>query len=731
MNSDTGPPAWCRVRAGNASAPKMLLVAKLLFAISNNSSISTAFQFRLTALLIIPALDNTYVNLTIGTFESLRKISKLSTKTIVTNFGPQLIQLVNERQQELRHFEQFISFYEMCVTVAKQANAPNLEEWDASFNSLIIKENSSNLYINLQLLSKTNNIEAGTMEQTLNSDTPASTLSDPYFHRLVLGIAENVLSLSQFDNFNEILRFYLSMGKTAFSEKPSLISKSFCNLADVFFTSIKSKPESEIPYIDLLLVYDNLIEALVIIKDFKRLMYISNSLLSLGSRCKQTKAPRDTFLGYWRRSVSIELDLEDTAEKSSLLLKSERLCLTLTEMGKVEEAFEVILDTIGFYSSRNSTQDKVKVEPIEKIWGGSDIQRVLHLASRLLVDAYPKVPVAFSNLNPEVEASVLEYLSEILGRSSRANKPEVLGKIVERIQLILPWDQYPLRQLRVLHSIFRSTGMSYEELSAGNTEDLLAKILQGEYELDIGLAYSSASIISVASLSLVISSSVPSTKQFTYLNMSVQYMIEALNTRSCVPDSLIDDVQLLNYFLELQGAHDKRVELLRGVISSSSYKSQRNLFPSSFHLDLINSLLVLGFTGAAIRELDIVKKEILEVPLKPVDQVWLALRETNCHIAISDLTNAGLSFNKICMIIKSDELLKMPLLAGRSASENREHFQNRATLFAEICYTLAKLHIEEVSLIPHNCVFTNFFYREMSSTESAMHREPLNFYKGF
>lgn len=600
---------------------------------------------------------------------------------------------------------------------------------------MILKEDSNETYRTLQLLSRANNIGVNTIEQILNPNLiQKPSLEDPNFHRLVLGVAENVLSLSQFENFNEILRFYLSLDESLISGKVPAIHKSTTKLADTFFTSVKSKSESEMPYADLLIVYDNLIELLVHLKDSERLMYISNSLLSLGSRYKQAKTPDNKFLEYWRRSVSIELDLEDKqCDKSCLLLKSERLCLALSEIGKVEEAFEIISDTIGFYSNRNAVAEKVKVEPLQKIWEATEVQRIFHLTSRLLIDAYPKVPIAFSNLAPEVEACTLEFLLEILSKSSRANKADVMVKLIQRIQKNLPLEEYPLRNLRVLHNFFKSAGISYEKYNPGITRILLDRITHGEYAQDMQLAYLSTSIISVTSLSLVVSSSIPSADQYMYINMAVQYMLESLNSKSNFSDDLVVDVEMLSYFLDLQGAHEKRAEFLRGAIKSSFYKDHRNLFSCFLQLDLINSLLSLGYTGPAVREFELIKKESTSATLKPVEQVWLALREADCSIAVCDLTTASLTFKKICTLIEADELLKMPLLAGRPASEDRQHFQNRATLFAEICLALAKLHIEEgnveygISHAQKAIKFLQGFLRKFQSIAPQASSLPLNY----
>lgn len=557
-----------------------------------------------------------------------------------------------------------------------------------------MQDDSNGLYKTLRLLAKTNNIEPSTIEQILNPSIPSATFEDPNFYRHILAVVENVLALSQFENFNEILRFYMSIDKGISST--TVTQKGVSKSADAFFMCIKNTVDSEIPYDNLLIVYDNLIELLAQAKDFQRLMYISNSLLSLGSRCKQSKPSDTVFLDYWRRSVSIELDLEEeNVDKSSILLKAERLCIALSELGNGEEAFEIISDSIGFYVNRNDTINKVRIDLLENIWNSAAIQRLLNLASRLLADAHSHVPVAFSNLNPEVEASVLEYLCDILATSSRPNKEEMIVQLVQRIQQIIPPLEFPIRNMRVLYAFFKSTGISYENHCKGITRKLLEMITNGSFNQDLGLAYTASYIASLASLSLVVSSSVPPNEQFGYLNMAVQHMLEALDSRSNFSDSLRNDVEMLGYFLHLQGAHEKRAELLRGAIKSRYYKNQENNFSFDLHLELIGSLLALGFTGAAVSELEVVKSLDILPTLKPVDQVWLALREADCYIATSNLPNAGATFKRLCALIEADELLKMPLLAGRPASEDREHFQNRAILFAEICYTLAKLHIEE------------------------------------
>lgn len=573
----------------------------------------------------------------------------------------------------------------------------SLNEWESIFGLLIIQEDSSNLYKDLQLLSKAQNVDVQTTEQILNPAIVSDTnIKDPNFYRLVLSIANNFLKLSQYENFNKVLWFFLSLDNRIFENVTPLAQKNIFRVADAFFTLVKNTTEAELSYVEYLAIYNNLIEIHVRLKDKTRLMYISNSLLSLGSKCKQAKLSHNIHLDYYRKAFSIELSLgEEVVEKSALLPKTERLSLALSDSSLNEEGFEVISACIAIYSGKNSILEKVRLHPVATVWENNDIQRILHLTCRLIIDLYPKVSVEFSNLHPEVEASLLEVLSEFFLKSSRPNKGEIMIKIVERVQQVLDPTEFPLRNLRILRCFFKATGTCYEEIVPGTTAKLLDLVTNGIYNQDEKLSYLSPSIVSSSAFSLVVSGNVSVPDQFRYLNLSVHHAIEALESKSNLSENFIDDMEMLDNFLELQGAHEKRAQLLRGIIKSTSYKHSRNLFSIFFHLDLISSLLALGYTGAAVRECESALTEASFMSFKPVERVWLALRECECFVAISDLARASKSFEKICNLIQADDLLKLPLLAGRPASEDRLHFQNRATLFAEICLALAKLHMEE------------------------------------
>lgn len=100
-----------------AKTQKLTLIAKLLFSLSNNCSIPTAFEYRLVALEILPTLEDIYINLTSGTFESLRKSSG---KVMINEYGTGILELIKERWMDLRQFKKFISMAEQCYRAAKE-----------------------------------------------------------------------------------------------------------------------------------------------------------------------------------------------------------------------------------------------------------------------------------------------------------------------------------------------------------------------------------------------------------------------------------------------------------------------------------------------------------------------------------------------------------------------------------------------------------------------------------
>jgi hypothetical protein len=128
FGSTAGPRAWCALLAQPTRDQKLTLFSKLLFALSNNASLKPSFQYRILALRLIPKIEDNYINLTLGTFESLRNISKMTTRDIVSEFGSKILKLSTERLSQLRKSDNYVLFFEICFNAAKQVSINYLDK---------------------------------------------------------------------------------------------------------------------------------------------------------------------------------------------------------------------------------------------------------------------------------------------------------------------------------------------------------------------------------------------------------------------------------------------------------------------------------------------------------------------------------------------------------------------------------------------------------------------------
>ena len=125
-----------------------------------------------------------------------------------------------------------------------------MSEWESTFNLFIVKEDSNDLYKDLQLLTKAHGADIQTVEQILNPARVSDTnIKDPNFYRLILAVVNNFLKLSHFENFNEVLRFFLSLDSRIFSNVTPLSQKNMFRVADAFLTFVKNNFGVELPYI--------------------------------------------------------------------------------------------------------------------------------------------------------------------------------------------------------------------------------------------------------------------------------------------------------------------------------------------------------------------------------------------------------------------------------------------------------------------------------------------------
>lgn len=724
MKSPDGVLNWISHLSPSSTQSKITLFGKLLLALSNTSSVPTSFYYRLTALQIIPAsnIEGAYINLFLASYSSLGKKSNLSVEQVVLSYGDCIIDLVTNKHTQLSKFPAFINWfdkvYRSVVLEHNESPLPNFSSWEAAYTKLMTISPEDDPYLSqVQQLKSETNVSLQQVELLMSHTGIQSYLSNHVFHRLFLELASHFLNLSQFPQYNTILRFYLSI----ISSQDQEVLKVFSKFTNTFFLSIKEKQSpavaSELSYPDLVLVYDTLIEAFAVIQDQTHLMYVSNSLLSIGAKLRQQQ--NSIYLEYWRRSVSIELDLQEKSSKLSPSLpgKVERLSLALVENDFLTEALEIISDAFGTIAAVEEISLKAESFPSYLVWPTTESsERLFNIICRILVSGFPHITPQFNHLTSKVEASVLEQLLIVMSKSSRSKSVEIAVFIMERLEVLC--SECPLRMLRVCDIYTKVSGICYDSHREGFTEHLLELITnpdipdEKKFQSDIGLLQHQHYIVSIASLSVAAFSSMQTTQQYRHLSESVSSIIKTLtdNIQSDTFVGISTHINHLSSFLDLQGAHEKRAELLKSVIESSLFKTRDPdvvNFLFNCRLDLTQSLVILGYTGTAVRDISALvseyskeldtdtSKDLENSKLTPIDKAWLRLRQAESLVSVGETVKASQIFGDLFDFIHRDELLKIPLLEGRPATENRNHFQQRVLLFAQVCGSLAKLHIEE------------------------------------
>lgn len=718
MSAQYGIKFWVSRLPSATASQKYTLFAKLFFALSNRCSIPTSFQYRIIALRIFPTIEEPFVNMLLASYSSLRKKAGLSPQKIIQDFGELIVQLIKEKHSQLIKFPAFVVWFERIYTSITPS-----KEWE-EVHSLITAMKQDDPVLSVLQKLKTCPVKPEDVEQLSKLENLDSYLTNPAFHSTFLDISAQLLESSQYTYFNSVLKLYLLHLHT----KVPALTKAFSKISTAFFHHVKQiidKEDSESStYSDMVVIYDNITEGLIAIEDTPHLMYVSNSLLPIGARLRQKKNP--IYIEYWRRSVSIELDLYDkTAEASPTFPgKVERLAVALVESDLLEEAFEVLRESfIPLAASENITRGSALL-PCHELWQTSSSVRLINILTRLMLEGLERVEITFKNMSSEIEGSILEQVLILLEKHTKPPKEKLALMIMEKLNVI--YAHHPLRLLRACNSFFKSTGIFYNSFASGYVEKLLSALVTtismtstnrrasnnaffqidtAKYLSDVDLAPHRYYIISCASL-VSATSMAATTQQYQYLNCSVNYAIEMFRRKlkSDTSSNVVSHVQSLCSFLDLQGANEKRAELLKAM--RDNFFSQTSNPSSEFlinrlhcRLDLIKSLIALGYTGSAVREVTLLESEYsvhLSI-IEPVDRAWLKLRMAQGLVSVGEAAKSRAVFKSLFSLIQSDELLKMPLLNGRPATEERQHFQQRSLLFAEICCTLATLHSNEVS----------------------------------
>lgn len=627
---------------------------------------------------------------------------------ILSKFGTKLLHLINNKQEDFLKVNEFVTFVERLYSTAKEQDDEEQQEWFMLFSAYLSKSDKLLAYINN--LQQTPLVEYSAIESIFSSENEellSQYMNSQLFHRILLSLAAHVLKYSQIPHFNAIVRFYLTEKFKNNDSTKSHMKVAISKLSSLFSSALKNQDIVKTSSSKLLLVCDNIIDCLVLEEDYAQILYLSHTLLATGSTLRSQKNP--IHLDYWRKSFSIELNLQDKdVDHSSIVSIIKRLAVALVEHGNLEEAYEAISNSLGVLSKLDSIESKVDKCPPHLIWirtadpSDNFYDLIFGVASKILLDCSDKIQPEFSNLSQFVEASALEQILIHFKKSSRESCEKVAVKVMERLEKLL--EEAPLRLLRVYNQFSRSIGSSYESFKPEMAHRLLHSIIDTKnLGVDTSLRAHQYFILAEAMLSFSVFSDAPTTEQYRYLNNSVNFTVEMFkkDVVSDTNDNISGHIHCLSSFLDLQGAHEKRAELLKAVIEHGGPGSRINLdseFIICNRLDMVKSLITLGYTGTAIREIESITIDDKSIARK-IDLAMYYLRKVECYVSIGETKKASKDFEILVDIINKDDILKSSLLKGRLQTEDRSHFRRRTILFAEICTVLAKLYTEEVSII--------------------------------
>lgn len=726
IKSPTGILFWVSKLPPSTIPSKLKLFESFFYKLSNSSSPQTCFHFRLSVLEISPIAfcKESFIDLFIVSYTFLRK--KISLQRFNSTFGSLIIELVEKHSATLSNVDKFVSWfkelYQSILSVESIDLEPSIENWKVAYSQLFASFSKSNPQLHAIEKLTTQTVLSPQNIQDALDDIDNTHLSNTQLHSILLGLSIHLLDLSKLSYFGIIIEFYklrIGSGITEVSKGFSKIAKKFFLTMKVDNFSVQSDPKY---YSDLLENYSSLANVFYFINDKTHLVYISNVLLSLGVQLRRNKIP--LHIDYWRKSVSIDLDIQmnDAQLSSTLPAKVERLTIALIENEHFDEAFSTLSTMFAVIAKLEDVPLKTKTMPISLIWSSNQCSaRFLSIATRTLLNNYPKAQPNFSSLDQQVEGSLLEQILMQIANSSRPTKHGLAAKIIERMSYL--YENHDLKLLRAYNLFLKTTNAAYEGAEFGVTEKLLAKVTsenlttEERLGLDIELQDHQYYIISNACLFASINLSVPTAQQYKYLGMSVSSFLQALNqnVQLDVFSETVDFVSTLSAFLELQGAHEKRAELLKAVIDCALFKSKD---PTVVHflfrckLDLITSLIYIGYSGTALNDIDAnfpncseeqdqsssKKKKSASYILLPIDEAWLKLRHAESLISVGETVKANDKLKELLLLIHGNKILKASVIEKRLAEETHDHFQQRILLFPEICNTLASLCIQEGNL---------------------------------
>jgi hypothetical protein len=639
---------------------------------------------RVTALSVLPVIESRFLDQLLICVESIISRKILSPEETVKEFGGEILRISLNHPSVCQDAESYQKLLSKFKTIAMESNDESLiQSWRS--NDEDIKQTTER---SEQAGRFADELRPDITKEELNvlllSNDLMTAIDTPAFNKALCRICEKSLCDSQLENVSSILqKVFLP------HLKDNANIQSCAKILELFLAYTKNKV-CEINDAICNKVYDIYSDFVKIFSHFVNgdaLLHISNSLLNFGERARTNGI--DDFLRFWELSLHLEFEFSNLfAPKSYLITKAERLALGFLGRNQPRDAINAIGRSLEIIFDRKMMSKMVATKPVAIIPGLDEVYRLVNITSRALLDN-SDLSCEFDNLDRELECVLLEMILHTLSKTSNERKTRLATRILERVQQLLPWQEYPIRTLRLGVGFHNATGQ-IENGMATILEEVSEKHIAGaNFGNDNGLAYTIPLIKALTHYILAINKSYPEKELFTYLESAVGGFITSLNSEFDMMENieyLFTSLNSFVAFLELQGAHELRVKLLKSMIPKSPKSST-----ALYHTQLAASYLCLGYTGASIKELRLARKLEQEPGYDGMTQGAIMVLEADCHIANENVDLAKESINTLNGFIQISEHLSEPVYNGRSPGESLDHFQRRVILFSQATLSFARL----------------------------------------
>lgn len=651
---------------------------------------------RACALAIMPSLETRFVDQLLSSFEAIIKRKIMDPVDVVRTFGTGISRIGLSHVAECGTIDSYQTLLCRIKDISIESGDEELIE-QYNNNTLELGTSKEKAKLADSLLSS--------LESDITSDQLISALSnydvEPHltnmsFNRAIHSIVDTALRSSTPEKLDIILNhIYLKhIEKLQTTQSCTKILELFIGFTKK--ADIKDLTDEQSKIINK--IYTGFTAFFEHFQSWDVLLHISNSLLTFGERVRGLNMD---FIYFWENSLQIELRLENKidAKKSYIIMKTERLALGLLTSSQADKALEFIIPTLQTFFSRYRILEMLSRKPISKIKELESIQKLVNILSRVLLEN-PQLSITFPILAQEAEASILEMIFPVIAKSSNSNKISLSERILQRIKELLPCKEYPVRVSRSGNSFHNITGEMDPDTLAHC--DLIFQITKQKNSRskpnlgrDNGLAYTLPLIKALTVYNMIITNSYSKNEMFTHLEDAVT------NFACCLNDEKFEEMDLTTHifskldqflaFLELQGAHELRVKLVKSMLSKAP--EEANI--SYYHTQLASSYLMLGYTGQCSKELRSAYDTGEKFGNEEITQGSIMVLEADCAICIGNLETAKKHIDSLNGFIQTSSTLYEPIHNGRTSGESLDHFQSRIILFAKATLSFARLNSQE------------------------------------